>query len=249
MIIHRRSITLPEWEVHSTETLFSNGGAAYLQHGAWDNPYGLHCGSLYGMIRNWLGLVGASYLQVDDPPLFDEIIEIVGDLCFQCTKYVLETSQKFDFGHFWEDICFKKGPLINPKVFKEKVGPYLMPLFDEFSYYIEAKMIKELLAENTIEILPLSMMRGRTFKNSFVILDEAQNAIKKELKMMLTRLGDNSKIVLSGDLGQSDLSDQDAGAFEYAIERLSDLEGVANVELAAQDIVRHHLIGEIDRRL
>jgi phosphate starvation-inducible PhoH-like protein len=136
-----------------------------------------------------------------------------------------------------------------PGTMEEKVGPYLMPLFDEFSYYLEAKAITQFLAERIIEIVPLSMMRGRTFNDSFVILDEAQNAINKELKMMLTRLGTNSTMVLSGDLGQSDLPPEQVGAFERVIERLIGLEGVQSVGLCTADIVRHHLIGEIERRL
>jgi len=117
-------ITSTNVNTGKTEVPFSEGGAEYLQQGEWENPYGLHCGSLYGNIRNWLGLVGSSYLQVDDPSLFDEIIQTVGELCYQCTKKVLETSNTFDFAHFWEDICFKRGPLINPGVFREKAGPH-----------------------------------------------------------------------------------------------------------------------------
>jgi phosphate starvation-inducible PhoH-like protein len=136
-----------------------------------------------------------------------------------------------------------------PGTMEDKVGPYLMPLFDEFSYYLEGKAIKQFLDERVIEIVPLSMMRGRTFNDSFVILDEAQNAIHKEIKMMTTRLGINTTMVLAGDLGQSDLPPSEAGAFERAIERLIGLKGVSNVGLGIDDIVRHHLIGEIERRL
>lgn len=100
------------------------GGLAFLQRGEWDMPRALHCGSLYGVIRNWLGLVGSAYMLADDEPLFDEIIDTVGELCYQCTKTALETGAKFDFAHFWEDISFKSGPLINPVVFEEKVGPH-----------------------------------------------------------------------------------------------------------------------------
>jgi uroporphyrinogen decarboxylase len=106
------------------------GGLIFLQRGEWDTPLGLHCGSLYGVIRNWLGLVGSAYMLVDDEPLFDEIIDTVGDLCYQCTKTVLETGAKFDFAHFWEDISFKSGPLINPVVFREKVGPHYRRITD-----------------------------------------------------------------------------------------------------------------------
>jgi hypothetical protein len=103
---------------------FRGAGLEYLQAGEWDVPLGLHCGSLYGVIRNWLGLVGSAYLLVDDEPLFDEIIDTVGELCYRCTRTILDTGARFDFAHFWEDISFKSGPLINPVVFRAKVGPH-----------------------------------------------------------------------------------------------------------------------------
>ena len=106
------------------ELPFEEGGLDYLRRGEWENPLGLYCGSLYGAIRDWLGLVGSAYLQVDDPALFDEMVQTVGELCYECTKAVLETGARFDFAHFWEDICFRSGPLINPRVFREKVGPH-----------------------------------------------------------------------------------------------------------------------------
>jgi uroporphyrinogen decarboxylase len=103
---------------------FSAGGLESIQREDRQHPYGLCCGSLYGVIRNWLGLVGSSYLLVDDEPLLDEIIDTVGNLCYQGVKRVLEFTSDFDFGHFWEDICFRSGPLINPGVFAAKVGPH-----------------------------------------------------------------------------------------------------------------------------
>lgn len=102
---------------------FDQGGLDFLRSNQRDYAYGLHCGSLYGNVRNILGVEGSCYLQVDDEPLFDDIIQTVGDLCYQTAKYALESGAKFDFGHFWEDICFKNGPLIAPSVFAEKVGP------------------------------------------------------------------------------------------------------------------------------
>ncbi|MBN1584149.1 MAG: hypothetical protein JXA89_25800, partial [Anaerolineae bacterium] len=114
---------------------FEEGGLAYLQKGEWDVPMGLHCGSLYGNIRTWLGLVESSYLQVDDPELFEEIIDTVGELCYRCTKSVLEMGAKFDFAHFWEDICFRGGPLINPAVFRKKVGPHYKRITDLVNGY------------------------------------------------------------------------------------------------------------------
>ena len=87
-------------------------------------PLGLHCGSLFGQIRNWLGVEGISYLYADDEELYDEIIHTVGELCYRTTETALASGARFDFGHFWEDICFKNGPLVSPSVFSVKVGPH-----------------------------------------------------------------------------------------------------------------------------
>jgi len=87
-------------------------------------PLGIYCKSLYGEIRNWMGVEGLSYLPAEDDELYDEIIDTLADLAFKIVKRGLETGIEFDFAHFWEDIAFKNGPLINPKVFMEKVGPH-----------------------------------------------------------------------------------------------------------------------------
>lgn len=89
-----------------------------------DKPVGIFCGSLYGNIRNYLGLEGSCYLYADDEELFTEIVETNASMQYEVAKAVLQTGAKPDFGHFWEDICFKSGPLINPGVFAEKVGPW-----------------------------------------------------------------------------------------------------------------------------
>jgi len=119
-----------------------DGGLAFLRSGQRDFPYGLHCGSLYGDIRTVLGLVGSSYLQVDDPGLFAEIIDTTGDLCYRNVKYALDAGATFDFGHFWEDICCRTGPLIHPRLFAEKVGPHY-------------RRITDLLREHGIDIVSL----------------------------------------------------------------------------------------------
>lgn len=136
-----------------------------------------------------------------------------------------------------------------PGTMEEKVGPYLVPLFDELSYYCEQALIKRWLAEKKLEIVPLSMMRGRTFNDTFVILDEAQNATMGELRMFLTRIGANATMVLVGDIHQSDLPHDIRGSFEYCIERLEGIEGIGICELQAEDIVRHRLISTIEKRL
>lgn len=103
---------------------FDQGGLDVLKTGQRDRPLGLHCGSLYGHFRNLVGVEGSSYLLADDEPLFDEIIGAIADLCYRNTEHVLASGAKFDFAHFWEDICFKNGPLVNPSVFADKIGPH-----------------------------------------------------------------------------------------------------------------------------
>ncbi|OHB61512.1 MAG: hypothetical protein A2Y12_06865 [Planctomycetes bacterium GWF2_42_9] len=119
-----------------------DGGLEYLKNEQRSEHVGLYCGSLFGNIRNWLGVEGLSYLYIDDEKLFDEIIDTVGELSFKCVETVLSTGAKFDFGHFWEDICFKNGPLVNPSVFESKVGPHY-------------KRITVLLNQNGIDIVSL----------------------------------------------------------------------------------------------
>lgn len=88
------------------------------------NPQGIWCGSLLGALRDVLGVVGLSYLLVDDEDLFDEMVQTVADLCLRNIQTILASGARFDFAHFWEDICFKNGPLVNPAMFAEKIGPH-----------------------------------------------------------------------------------------------------------------------------
>ncbi len=103
---------------------FDQGGREFLRGGQRDYLLALHCGSLLGNIRNILGVEGMAYLMADDEALFDEIINTVAEICYQNTKFALESGAKFDFAHFWEDICYKSGPLISPAVFEAKIGPH-----------------------------------------------------------------------------------------------------------------------------
>ncbi len=98
-------------------------------------PIGLHCGSLIGEMRNLLGVEQLSYLYVDDEDLFVEIIDTIAGLAYRCAKTVLETGAKFDYAHFWEDICFKNGPLISPSVFEEYVAPHYKKITDLLRSY------------------------------------------------------------------------------------------------------------------
>ncbi|MBN1346330.1 MAG: hypothetical protein JXQ73_26820 [Phycisphaerae bacterium] len=117
-------VTKAQVRVNDKMIPWDEGGLDFLKADDRDYPFGLHCGSLFGVIRNTLGLVGVSYLLVDDEALYTEIIDTVAEVCFQCTKTALESGAKFDFAHFWEDICFKNGPLVIPEDFAEKVGPH-----------------------------------------------------------------------------------------------------------------------------
>jgi uroporphyrinogen decarboxylase len=103
---------------------FDQGGLEHLRTGQRDRPLGLHCGSLYGAFRNWAGVEGTCYMLADDEPLVDEILDTIGDLSYRNAEFALQSGAKFDFAHFWEDICFKNGPLVNPAVFADKVGPH-----------------------------------------------------------------------------------------------------------------------------
>jgi phosphate starvation-inducible PhoH-like protein len=131
-----------------------------------------------------------------------------------------------------------------PGGIEDKLAPFLRPLYDALSERLGGKRLKKLLAEGAIEIAPVAYMRGRTLNNAFVVVDEAQNCTYVQLKMLLTRLGWNSTMVVTGDPDQSDLLPGISGLGESA-ERLSGLSSVAVVYLGEADIVRHPLVAEM----
>ncbi len=126
-----------------------------------------------------------------------------------------------------------------------KVNPYLRPLFDALNEIMDAETVKRYMDNDIIEILPLAYMRGRTLNNAVIILDEGQNATPAQMKMFLTRLGINSKIVVTGDLTQTDLPRSVKSGLEDAVQRLRDVEGVAIVYLDESDIIRNPLVTRI----
>jgi phosphate starvation-inducible PhoH-like protein len=136
-----------------------------------------------------------------------------------------------------------------PGTMEDKMAPYLAPLYDELTYYAEMKAILAWLEHKVIEIVPLSLMRGRTFNDTFIVLDEAQNALLIELRMFLTRIGINSKMVITGDVTQSDLFKDDQGGLTHCINRLHKIEGISVSCLTSDDIVRHELIAKIEDAL
>jgi len=132
-----------------------------------------------------------------------------------------------------------------PGDLREKVDPYLRPLYDALFDMLPGDTVTKLLASGEIEVAPLAFMRGRTLANSFVILDEAQNTTPVQMKMFLTRLGDNSRMVVTGDLTQVDLPRGVKSGLADSLEILGDVRGVARVNFTPQDVVRHDLVTRI----
>ena len=136
-----------------------------------------------------------------------------------------------------------------PGTAEEKLHPYLLPILDEIAYFIPMSQYGMLKTQHKIEVIPLGLMRGRNFHNSFVVADECQNASYDQLKMLLTRIGNESKMVLTGDTSQSDLYKNMRGGFTKLINGLSNLENVGIAHLLNSDIVRNPIIGKILLRL
>jgi phosphate starvation-inducible PhoH-like protein len=132
-----------------------------------------------------------------------------------------------------------------PGDINEKLKPFLRPIYDEMKLYISYSDIQGMLNSMKIEVVPFAYMRGRNFKQSFIIADECQNATDTQLKMLLTRLGEGSKMVLTGDTSQSDLAHNQRGGFEHYLELFEELEGVGVVRLDKSDIVRHPVVARI----
>lgn len=138
-----------------------------------------------------------------------------------------------------ENLGFLPGDL------KEKIDPYLRPLYDALDDMIPAEKLKVYLENRTIEIAPLAFMRGRTLDNCFVILDEAQNATDMQLKMFLTRMGPSAKFIVTGDVTQIDLPKKQQSGLHTALRILTDIKGIDIVYLSGEDVVRHKLVRKI----
>jgi len=135
-----------------------------------------------------------------------------------------------------------------PGDLQAKLNPYLRPLLDGLNEMLDYDQVKYLMEHDVIEVIPLAYMRGRTLNGAFIILDEAQNTTSAQMKMFLTRMGEHSKIVVSGDVTQVDLPGGVTSGLRDAWHRLSGLRGVSFVSLTAADIVRHRLVQEIVNR-
>ncbi len=134
-----------------------------------------------------------------------------------------------------------------PGDLQTKVDPYLRPLYDALQEMFGLETYTKLMEKGAIEVAPLAYMRGRTLSNAFVILDEAQNATREQMKMFLTRLGENSKMVVTGDLTQTDLPEGKMSGLKQAVTILKGVEEIAVITLTEKDVVRHPLVMQIVR--
>lgn len=132
-----------------------------------------------------------------------------------------------------------------PGDMKEKVDPYLRPLYDALYDMMPSDKVDKMLASGEIEIAPLAFMRGRTLSNAFVIIDEAQNTTAVQMKMVLTRLGQDSRMVITGDMSQVDLPSGQQSGLADAVQRLRGVKGIGMSELTGEDVVRHPVVARI----
>lgn len=153
-------------------------------------------------------------------------------------KKIIMTRPAVEAG---ENLGFLPGDL------KDKVDPYLRPLYDALDDLFPADKLAHFMTTRVIEVAPLAFMRGRTLDNAFIILDEAQNATTMQLKMFLTRLGPNAKCIITGDISQIDLPYNQRSGLSHSINILDGTEGIVAVQLTADDVVRHRLVKEIIR--
>lgn len=132
-----------------------------------------------------------------------------------------------------------------PGDMREKLDPYMQPIYDALYDMIPGKKLAELMENRTIEIAPLAYMRGRTLDHAFVILDEAQNTTENQMKMFLTRMGMSAKFIITGDLTQVDLPHKSRSGMVMAMQKLKKIDGIGVVELGTKDVIRHRLVKKI----
>ncbi len=151
-------------------------------------------------------------------------------------KKIIMTRPAVEAG---ENLGFLPGDL------KDKVDPYLRPLYDALNDMLPSDKLQHFMQTRVIEVAPIAFMRGRTLDNAFVIMDEAQNSTPMQLKMFLTRLGPSAKAIITGDLSQIDLPHSVKSGLRHGINVMRDIDGIAIVQLTADDVVRHRLVKEI----
>ena len=132
-----------------------------------------------------------------------------------------------------------------PGELQEKVDPYLIPIYDALNFILGQETVKKYLEKQIIEIAPLAYMRGRTLNDACIILDEAQNTTSTQMKMFLTRLGNNAKMIITGDESQIDLKASQKSGIVHASEILTDIEGISFIKFSSKDVVRNPLVAKI----
>jgi phosphate starvation-inducible protein PhoH and related proteins len=132
-----------------------------------------------------------------------------------------------------------------PGDMREKIDPYLRPIFDALNEFMDARTVERGMQTGIIEVAPLAFMRGRTLSNAVVLLDEAQNTTSMQMKMMLTRLGEGSRMIINGDPSQTDLPPGQRSGLTEALNILSGVEGIGHVKFREGDVVRHDLVRRI----
>jgi len=132
-----------------------------------------------------------------------------------------------------------------PGDLREKVDPYLRPIYDALYDLMDSRIVERALQTGEIEIAPLAFMRGRTLTNAAIILDEAQNTTSMQMKMFLTRLGENSRMIVTGDPSQVDLPPGQTSGLSEAVKLLEGIEGVGHVAFTHEDVIRHELVARI----
>ncbi len=138
-----------------------------------------------------------------------------------------------------ESLGFLPGDLV------QKINPYLRPLFDIMETLLPADLLRSMEESNSIEVAPLAYMRGRTLHNAIVILDEAQNTTKEQMKMFLTRMGEGSKLIITGDPSQSDIRGKAESGLMHAVSLIRSIAGIGIIEFSSADVVRHSLVQKI----
>lgn len=132
-----------------------------------------------------------------------------------------------------------------PGTLEEKVDPFMLPIWDALAEFMDRKQIERRMERGEIEVAPIAFMRGRTLKNAFVIVDEAQNTTSMQMKMVLTRIGRRGKMIVNGDPTQVDLPVGQTSGLRDAINKLNDIKGITTVKLTVADVMRHELVGKI----
>ena len=164
------------------------------------------------------------------------VAEALAQLLSQKKKSLILTRPVVEAG---ESLGFLPGD------FEQKINPYLRPLFDSLESLLPREFLRKMLESGIIEIAPLAYMRGRTLSDSIIILDEAQNTTVQQMKMFLTRIGENSKIFVTGDATQSDLPKKVPSGLVNALEILKDIDDISICHLSGEDIVRSPLVRKI----